>query len=428
MAFLCSSSRSPSPLALCSSSVGSAIAFAADQERIHPCVEYHGKSSLSFISQPCRVGVAAFQALEAEDRNSGAGAAVYQSFMHSTFGRRDWIERAGIRARRFRAHATQTVDAGQSEQTECSTAFLQDGRKRRKRVFLVDVHPLCYEGSKPSARAFVEWIRLLLSQVTHEDPVIAVMDGEKGNMRRRSILPSYKAKRNKYTPFPVIGGSGYGSGYGGEDVDLRQAFPCIRAFFHLCNIPVVKVEDAEADDVVASLTYLATKKGLDVVIASPDMDFKQLLAENVQLVLPVQELHRWSFYTLQLYITQHRCHPSCLLGDRTDCVPGLSELAPGFGHKTALKLMRKHGSLEALLEAAAVRTVGKAYVQDALTKYAPVLYRNSQVLSLQRDIKVAFEEKWCLERDAANDTVAIATLEQQFQKLQQSNYHGSYQH
>lgn len=59
-------------------------------------------------------------------------------------------------------------------------------------------------------------------------------------------------------------------------------------------------------------------------------------------------------------------------------------MVPGFGRKTALKLLKKHGSLEDLLSAAAIRTVGKDYAQNALTKYADYLRRNYKVLSLRR--------------------------------------------
>lgn len=72
------------------------------------------------------------------------------------------------------------------------------------------------------------------------------------------------------------------------------------------------------------------------------------------------------------------------MGDEVDGVPGIQHLVPSFGRKTALKLLKKHGSLENLLNAAAVRTVGRQYAQEALTKYADYLRRNYEVLALRR--------------------------------------------
>lgn len=46
--------------------------------------------------------------------------------------------------------------------------------KKKKRVFFLDVSPLCYEGNKPSSHAFGYWVSLFFSQVSLNDPVIAV--------------------------------------------------------------------------------------------------------------------------------------------------------------------------------------------------------------------------------------------------------------
>ncbi|XP_057762791.1 uncharacterized protein LOC130982733 [Arachis stenosperma] len=108
--------------------------------------------------------------------------------------------------------------------------------------------------------------------------------------------------------------------------------------------------------------------------------------------MALPELRRWSFYTLKHYKDQYNCDPQsdlslrCIVGDEVDGVPGIQHVVPSFGRKTAVKLVKKHASLENLLSAAAIRTVGKPYAQDALTKYADYLGRNYQVLALKRRI------------------------------------------
>lgn len=74
----------------------------------------------------------------------------------------------------------------------------------------------------------------------------------------------------------------------------------------------------------------------------------------------------------------------CILGDEIDGVSGIQHLVPGFGRKTALKLVKKHGSLTNLLSAASVRSVGRQYAQEALIKHADFLRKNYEVLSLKR--------------------------------------------
>lgn len=60
---------------------------------------------------------------------------------------------------------------------------------------------------------------------------------------------------------------------------------------------------------MATLVGQVLERGYRVVIASPDKDFKQLISEDVQIVLPITELNRWSFYTLKHYIAQYNCDP-----------------------------------------------------------------------------------------------------------------------
>lgn len=274
--------------------------------------------------------------------------------------------------------------------------------KKKKRVFFLDVNPICYDGSTPSLHSFAHWISLFFSEVSLTDPVIAVIDGEGAHEYRRQMLPSYKAHRRKFSPW-VSNSRESAKG------SVSRSYQLISDTLTRCNVPVVKIPAQEADDVVATLVEQVLKKGYRVVIASPDKDFKQLICQDVQLVMPLPELKRWSFYTLNHYISQYKCDPlsdlslRCIVGDEADGVPGIQHLVPGFGMKTALKLIKKHGSLENLLNAAAVRTVGKPYVQDALTKHASYFRRNYEVLSLRRDVNVRIQEEWLHKRCTEND-------------------------
>ncbi|GMH00316.1 hypothetical protein Nepgr_002155 [Nepenthes gracilis] len=265
--------------------------------------------------------------------------------------------------------------------------------KSKKRVFFLDVNPLCYQGSTPSLLSFAYWVSLFFSQVSFNRPVIAVIDGERGNEYRRRLLPSYKAHRMKFS-----GLSSASQGYPG--VPVERSHQVVMNVLRNCNVPVLKVEGHEADDVVATLVEQVLHRGYKVVIASPDKDFKQLISDDVQLAIPLPRLDRWSLYTLKHYLSQYHCDPEsdlslrCIIGDEVDGVRGIQNMVPGFGRRTALKLIKKHGSLENLLNAAAVRTVGRQYAQDALTKYADHLRTNYQVLALRRDVDVHLQDEW----------------------------------
>ncbi|XP_024523968.1 uncharacterized protein LOC112344087 isoform X1 [Selaginella moellendorffii] len=93
---------------------------------------------------------------------------------------------------------------------------------------------------------------------------------------------------------------------------------------------------------------------------------------------------------------------------------GASRMASRFH---SLKLMRKHGSLENLVSAAAIRTVVKPYMQDALKEHSVLLEKNLEVLSLRRDINVELPVEWCLSRDKSNDLAALQWLEKEIEML-----------
>lgn len=50
----------------------------------------------------------------------------------------------------------------------------KEKRISKKRLFFLDVNPLCYAGATPSLHSFGHWISLFFSQVSLTDPVIAV--------------------------------------------------------------------------------------------------------------------------------------------------------------------------------------------------------------------------------------------------------------
>ncbi|XP_054790674.1 uncharacterized protein LOC129296078 isoform X2 [Prosopis cineraria] len=280
----------------------------------------------------------------------------------------------------YQAHGEQSLP-----EREC-----HDKKNSKKRVFFLDVNPLCYDGNTPSLYSFGRWVSLFLSQVSRSDPVIAVFDGEKGSEHRRQLLPSYKAHRRKFLQHSSSS-QRFSRGHVGRSHQV------ITEVLRKCNVPFIKVDGHEADDVVATLVGQVLTRGFRVVIASPDKDFKQLISEDVQIVMPLPELDRWSFYTLRHYRAQYNCDPQsdlslrCIVGDEVDGVPGIQHVVPDFGRKTALKLIKKHGTLETLLNAAAVRTVGRPYAQEALTKYADYLRRNYEVLALKRYLERARE-------------------------------------
>lgn len=75
----------------------------------------------------------------------------------------------------FKIRAVVAVSALTKDQTVGVQSGVKHKPGRLKRVFFLDVNPLCYKGSTPSLHSFAHWLSLFFSQVSITDPVIAVI-------------------------------------------------------------------------------------------------------------------------------------------------------------------------------------------------------------------------------------------------------------
>ncbi|KAG0495392.1 hypothetical protein HPP92_000093 [Vanilla planifolia] len=108
---------------------------------------------------------------------------------------------------------------------------IQAVTKDKPRVFFLDVNPICYRGSERSLHTFVHWLSLFFSEISHRNPLIAVLDGEDGNEFRRKLLPSYKSNRQS-----IIWRGGNlqrGSSAGASSTELQ-----VTTILQKCNVPV----------------------------------------------------------------------------------------------------------------------------------------------------------------------------------------------
>ena len=119
------------------------------------------------------------------------------------------------------------------------------------------------------------------------------------------------------------------------------------------HIPIVVKEGYEADDIIGTLSKQAEKEGYQVFMVTPDKDFAQLVSENIFMYRPSRMgngIEIWGVPEVQKKFEVERPEQVIdylgMMGDAVDNIPGL----PGVGDKTAKKLLKTYGSMEALLE------------------------------------------------------------------------------
>ena len=132
--------------------------------------------------------------------------------------------------------------------------------------------------------------------------------------------------------------------------DLRAQFGLVRQVLGVYGIPMLEVEGEEADDVIATLAAQAEREGAVTEVVTGDNDLLQVVDERTTVLVrtrmgglvrydPGAVLARFELEPRQL--PDYRG----LKGDPSDNLPGI----PGVGEKTAIKLVRAAGSLDALL-------------------------------------------------------------------------------
>jgi len=153
--------------------------------------------------------------------------------------------------------------------------------------------------------------------------VILVFDGQGNITNRRNTYADYKANRQikRITNFNVFSTL--------EEESESVSTQMLRLLDYLKCLPVniSIIDKIEADDTIA---YLSQKLKDDVVIYSADQDFLQLVDDRVTVYSPIKK----KFYKSQDVYEQYGLYPhnfitmKCLMGDKSDNLPGVKGLGP----------------------------------------------------------------------------------------------------
>jgi len=136
------------------------------------------------------------------------------------------------------------------------------------------------------------------------------------------------------------------------DDDLVEQLAVIPQFVSACGFTNAKAAGYEADDFLAAAAMREEKRGGSALVASGDRDTFQLASERTTVLYPLRggEMARIGPAEVRArYGVDPRQVPDfiAIRGDPSDKLPGL----PGVGAVGAADLLRRYGSLEALLAA-----------------------------------------------------------------------------
>ena len=161
---------------------------------------------------------------------------------------------------------------------------------------------------------------------------------------------------------------------------LRPQLDELAHYLSAAGIASYRGDGIEADDYIACLARRTAAAGHEVVIASSDKDFMQLVTPQIGLFNPNDKTG--AVWSRDQVVAKTGVEPDqvvdwlALIGDAVDNIPGV----PGVGPKTATELLKQFGSAAALL--ARLDEVKSEKMRSALRCSAEIVRRNLELVRL----------------------------------------------
>lgn len=252
------------------------------------------------------------------------------------------------------------------EPVKGSELFVVDGNNLAYRAFYALPPELATSKGEPT-NALLGFANMLFRLLIDYAPKNLVVTWDRRPAERLAAHGEYKAGRK---PMPDV---------------LRAQFPHFAPLVTAFGHPNVSVEGWEADDVMATLAARADEAGIKTTVVSTDRDAFQLVTDRVTLMMTPRGVADVLCYTPARVKARYGLEPKqipdfiALKGDSSDNIASV----PGFGEKTAAEALMKHGSVEALLEAADALPKAK---RAALVAHAEAVRANKALSTLRRDL------------------------------------------
>ncbi|HQS83333.1 MAG: DNA polymerase I [Alphaproteobacteria bacterium 16-39-46] len=223
--------------------------------------------------------------------------------------------------------------------------------------------PLSRSDGTPVGAVYGFASMLLKLLETEEDGFVVIFDAGRKTFRN-DIYPDYKAHR----PPPPD--------------DLIPQFPLTRSVCEAFGVTSLEIPGFEADDLIASYTKEALKKGIPVKIISGDKDLMQLISSEVSLFDPLKNkiigpqevLEKFGVAPLSIIDVL------ALMGDASDNIPGV----PGIGPKGAADLIQRFSTLENLLDH--IEDVSKPSHKKSLLENIEKARLSKKLIQLHEDV------------------------------------------
>ncbi|MDO4501631.1 MAG: DNA polymerase I [Coriobacteriia bacterium] len=233
------------------------------------------------------------------------------------------------------------------------------------------------------------------------DAIICAFDAGKPS-HRIAAMEQYKAQR------PPM------------DQELRVQFPLMEELLASLNVPVVKVQGWEGDDILGTIAARDEALGYRTLLVTGDKDANQLASDLTHILTTKKGITDVVEFDPEKVVEKYGVGPEQfvdflgLMGDTSDNIPGV----PGIGPKTAAKLLQRFQTMEGIYQ----------NLDQLKGKQLENLVNNRDAAFLSRDVAVIrrdldFE---CDLEAAAFPAYQPEAVQEAFGKLQLSMHLGKF--
>jgi 5'-3' exonuclease len=214
---------------------------------------------------------------------------------------------------------------------------------------------------------FTKTLRLMIN---HLQPELGAVFWDEGLPQRRvELQPAYKETR-KEMPQPMV-----------PQLDFIQ-----EELTELLGFKNISLPNTEADDLMGCYVVAAQERGIEVVLATNDKDLYQLVSPTTKVYTTAKAdlaSPKDAFALLgETEVTAKWEVPPSLIGDVLALAGDSVDNIPsaGVGRKTAAKLIREHGNLDALLQN--LDGVKSVRTREKLTNARDQILQNRKMVEL----------------------------------------------
>ena len=253
----------------------------------------------------------------------------------------------------------------------------------KKRLFIIDGYatlyrahyalirnPLTTTAGMPTSAVF-GFANQVFQLLEEENPdyIVAAFD-PKGKNFRHELYTDYKANRSAMPD------------------EIQTQLPYLWELLDGMNIPVLRIEGVEADDVIGTVAKMCEKDDLQCNIVSGDKDFMQLINDKTLLYAPQARRREKEIFNAQKVSEKWGVGPEHiidllgLMGDSSDNVPGVE----GVGPVTAKKLIQKFGSMENIYEN--IDQIENEKLKEKLLNSKESAFLSKKLVTILTDVKV----------------------------------------